>query len=52
MKSVTFDVIKGDSVLDKGDGRRSHTGGLVTEKSDDAKLKPVTFYILIGDGFC
>ena len=39
-------------MLDKGDGRRPHTGGLVTEKGDGAKLKPVTFYMLISDGFC
>ena len=27
-------------------------GGLVTEKGDGVKLKPITFYILISDGFC
>ena len=37
--------------MDKGDGRRPHTGGPVTEKGDGAILKPVTFYILISDGF-
>ena len=49
---VTYARIIGDSrcvtpspVLDKGDGRRPHTGGLVTEKGDGSLVKSVTYYI-------